>query len=81
MPAAPVVKDFDIAEDFTLSLGVSFKPASIDALQFERTEKGFHCRIIVTTAFTTHASDNAMRLEQLAVGGAGILHAPIGMMD
>ena len=81
MSAASVVKDFDKAEDFTLSLGVSFKPASIDALQLERTEKSFYCGIIVTTALTTHAGNDPVSLEQLPIGGASILHTPIGMMD
>jgi hypothetical protein len=50
MSAAPVAKGFDKGEDFTPSLGMSFKLTAIDALQFERAEKGLHCGIIETTS-------------------------------
>src|SRR5271166_1355584 len=57
------------------------KVAAVNTLDFERTKKCFHRRVIVTTPSRAHAGNDPLSFEQLPIGGAGVLHAPIRMMD
>jgi hypothetical protein len=75
MEPAPIVEAFDVAEDFPSALSSSSKTLPVNALAFERTEKGFHRRIVIATTLATHAANNPVVFEQLPVRSAGILNA------
>ena len=49
--------------------------------RFQTAEETLHGRIIPAVAFSTHTTLYAMGFEQLPEGLAGILAAPIRMMD
>src|SRR5882762_561824 len=59
---------------------IAIEPA-IDLLGLERRHEALGLGVVVGIADPAHADADAVRLQELAVVGAGILHAAIGVMD
>ena len=57
------------------------KGAVIDQLVFEAAPEGLDEGVIVAITCSTHGSDQAVLGQDLAVSGAGELHAAIGVHD
>ena len=76
-----IVKHLDVVEQ----IGPGFVPGSIpnaiDALAFEQAEEALDDGIVVTVPRTAHAALNAMFGEFVPEAVAGILAAPVGVMD
>ena len=79
--SATVIEALDVRKDLASGVLARWEASAIDAFDFQRTKERFHRGIIVAAAFATHAGNDTLSLEQLAVSRAGILHPAIGMMD
>lgn len=55
MAALPIVEYFDVLKNRQLRLLTSPIAVPVGPLAFERTEEGFHRRIVVAIAFAAHA--------------------------
>ncbi len=81
MAPLSVIEDLDIAEDRCACLVACFEPGAVDAFCFERPEPAFHGRVVVTVALGAHGGNDFARFQPLDVIGAGILAAPVGMVN
>src|SRR3954466_14825333 len=81
MPPAPIVEDFDVFEQCRFGLPPGAELCPMNQLGFERAEERLHRRIIVAIALAAHGRLDAVAVEDLAIGSAGVLHATIGMVD
>jgi hypothetical protein len=78
---SPVVSRFDKFKDLAAQTVLAPLRALAQRLAFERAPERFHGRVVVAVAFSAHAGDQAGALQLLAVKQAGVLHAPIRMMN
>jgi len=76
-----VIEALDVLKDGRARFSPGGKTVVIDKFVFERAGEGFDEGIIVAVGGTTHGSDQIMLGQDLAVGGAGELTAPIGVDD
>src|SRR5579864_2612632 len=74
-----VVKHLDVLKQ--LALAVVAVRESIAELHLHGGEEGFHHRVVVTIATSTHAASDAVSGEDRLIIGAGIWTAAIGMMQ
>ena len=79
MGALAIVEAFDVIEDFAARLAVADKVAPINQFQFEGAPEAFHGGVVVAVAFAAHGGEQAGLAQGLAVSGAGVLDAPIGV--
>src|ERR1051326_7497845 len=75
-----VIKDFDPFKDRGASLGTCREVCAVDQTAFERAPKTFHERVVVTVAAPADAGNDSSPGQSLAIGSAGVLHAPIGVV-
>lgn len=76
-----IIKGLDVVEDGVTSLCKSGETLVVDDFIFKATPEGLDEGVIVAIAFATHRSDEAVLGQDLAVSGAGKLHAAIGVDD
>ena len=77
--AVAIVEGFDVIEDFGASLAAGSEVAAIDQFEFEGAPEAFHGGVVVAVGCAAHGGDQAGLVERLAVIGAGILDAAIGV--
>ena len=81
MRSFPVIIHFDILKDFIFSFLPRFKPVAINFLNFQRVDETLGNRVVPTIAFTAHARGNPVFFKQRLVITAGVLTAPVRVMD
>ena len=79
MSAVAIVKGFDVIEDFGTSLAAGSEVAAIDQFEFKGAPEAFHGGVVVAIGFAAHGGEETRLVECLAVIGAGILDAAIGV--
>jgi hypothetical protein len=79
MGALAIVESLDVMEDLVLSLGACVKAATIDQFEFEGAPEAFDGSIIVTVALAAHGGNQAGLAQGLAIVGAGVLNAAVGV--
>lgn len=57
------------------------KAVAVDELVFERAPERFHGGVVVAVAFATHRGDAAVSGEDLAISGAHLLAAAVGVVE
>src|SRR5438128_7641710 len=77
----PVVKDFDPFEDGSAGFRSRGKMNAMHQLAFEAAPKAFHQGIVVTVAAPAHARHDPGGGEALPVTFAGVLYAPVRVMN
>src|SRR5690242_16979273 len=81
MSPLPIVEQLDVFEDFAAGLGSGTPAALINQFELEGGEKTLRHRIIPAVAFTAHATQHAVRRQQLLILVAGVLAAAIRVMQ
>src|ERR1044072_3606424 len=79
MSALAVIEGLDVIEDLHASLGAGVEEMAIDELQFEGAPEAFHGGVVIAVASAAHGGDQAGVTQSLAIIGAGVLDAAIGM--
>lgn len=81
MQPLAVVEDLQVFKEDGSGFLPGGKEVVLHTLSLYGTPKGFHHRIVPAIPFTTHAQGNAAVSEEGAIGMAGILTAPVTVMD
>ena len=76
-----IVKAFNVFKDRQTSLGPSAKCVMMDQFRFQRGKETLDHGIIPTIPDPTHRRTDAPARELAPIGRAGILAAPIRMVD
>src|SRR5206468_7937686 len=76
-----IVECLDVIEEGPVDLCRSEPRLAVNELGFKRAEERFHAGVVVAVARRAHAGEHLMVLEQLAIIGAGILAAAVGMVQ
>ena len=78
--AAWVIEGFDVIEDHELSRVFGFGDGITEAFGFEGGDKALGQGVVVRIAAATHARGDAMEIELVPKGAAGILNTAIAVM-
>ena len=81
MASETIVEHFNVLKNIRLSFGPGGVMTMINLFGFQRTDTTFHRRIIVAIALTAHTNLKLMLGQQGLIVMAGILAAPVRMMD
>src|SRR5262245_26069232 len=81
MASIAVVEDFNVFKDVRLSLQSGEIMTMMEQLSFQGAKETFHRGIVVTIALAAHTSLDVIFGQDLAIIVAGVLTAPIRMMD
>ena len=81
MHALTVVEDLDVLEGFGLHLGMRGATNAMNRLVFETVETAFRQRVIPAISLATYRAGHTVFLELLLERLAGILAAPIRVMQ
>lgn len=81
MQATAVIKQFDIVEDRDPRLLAGTERAVPGELVLQVGEKALGDRIVPAVALATHACDHAMLIEHGPVGGTGVDHPLVRMVN
>ena len=81
MAALPVVEDLNVLKDVNPGFTMSLVVATMNQLSLKSSKETLHGRVIIGVAFTAHAGDHLLTGQQYLVPRAGILTAPVRMMD
>ena len=76
-----IVECLHVIEEGPVDLCRSEPRLAVNELGFKRAEERFHAGVVVAVARRAHAGEHLMVLEQLAIIGAGILAAAVGMVQ
>lgn len=77
----PVVEDLDVLEAGGLHVGMSGVANPMHPLVFEAVEPTLRWRVIPAVPLPAHRARHAERLELVLKGMAGVLAAPVGVMQ
>ena len=81
MQPLAVVEHRDVRDDVCSGLLAGLLASPVDPLGLQGAEEALDHRVVPTVSFATHATGNAVGLEQFAEGIAGIVHAAIAVED
>ena len=81
MAAVMVVEDFDVLKDGRLGFSASLIVMPVGQFVLERMPEAFHRCVVIAAGATTHAGDQAVGGEGIAVVFAGVLAATVAVMD
>ena len=81
MPTLPIIEDLDELENIGGSVSSCSIISTMHPLPFERGEETFRHRVVVTIPLPTHAACDTLIPKQFLEIVAGILTAPIGVMN
>lgn len=81
MRSFPVIIHLDILKDFTLCLVSRFKPVPVNFFNFQRVYETLSDRVIPAVSFAAHARGDLMPSKQRLIITAGILAAPVRVMN
>lgn len=76
-----VVVGLDVGEEFDFGVGVIVESAALEHFGFESADLRFGPGIVVRVGSGGHALAHAGFLQELAVGGAAVLTAPVAVED
>lgn len=77
----PVVDVVDEAGKVVRHIGEGLVGHGIDGLDLQRLHEAFGLGIVVGVAAPSHRADQAMRIEDFAIGFCGVLRSAIGVVD
>jgi len=80
MTTATIIPDFDVVEDCSPS-SLTRRKTMVHTFRFERGEEAFHGGVVVTVASAAHADGNTVSDQQALIVGAGVLAAPVGVVQ
>ena len=81
MPSDRIIKPGDVFEYISTGLRSSFVILVVDPLTFQGAEEALHDGIVVAVACAAHTDLNVIGSQDLADLLAGILAAPIGVVE
>ena len=81
MKTLSIVVDFDEFKQLATSLSTGLEAGVLNKLGFERAEEAFHRGIVEAVSLSAHANLNPMRREQCPIIMAGILTAPVRVVQ
>src|SRR5512143_306402 len=81
MPPPRVIKPFHILKNLLPRRRPGGEYRLLEAFYLESSEETLSHRIIPTITGATHAGGDPLGREHSTVGAAGVLTAPVGMMD
>ena len=81
MRSFPVIIHFDIFKDFIFSFLSRFKPVAINFLNLQRVDETLGDSVVPAVTLTAHARRDPVVFKQCLIIAAGVLTAPVRVMN